>query len=180
LAIAGGLRLPIVYNTSAYDSLDNLRLMEGVVDVYLPDFKVWSREAARRYLRRPEYAEVAQETVKEMHRQVGPLVFGGDGLARRGLLVRHLVIPGMLAETEAILGFVARELGPDTYVDLMAQYYPAGLVGGDGKDGYGEIDRHLYREEYLRAVEVARDLGLRLDARSVASARRLHPAGATA
>jgi putative pyruvate formate lyase activating enzyme len=146
----------------------------------MPDFKVWSREAARRYLRRPEYAEVAQETVKEMHRQVGPLVFGGDGLARRGLLVRHLVIPGMLAETEAILGFVARELGPDTYVDLMAQYYPAGLVGGDGKDGYGEIDRHLYREEYLRAVEVARDLGLRLDARSVASARRLHPAGATA
>jgi putative pyruvate formate lyase activating enzyme len=180
LAIAGGLRLPIVYNTSSYDSLDSLRLMEGVVDVYMPDFKVWSPQAARRYLRRPEYAEVAQETVKEMHRQVGPLVFGGDGLARRGLLVRHLVMPDMLAETEAILGFVARELGPDTYVDLMAQYYPAGLVGGDGKDGYGEIDRHLYREEYLRAVEVARDLGLRLDARSVASARRLHPAGATA
>jgi putative pyruvate formate lyase activating enzyme len=176
LAVAGGLRLPIVYNTSSYDSLDSLRLMDGVVDVYMPDFKVWTREAARRYLRRPEYAEVARETVKEMHRQVGPLVLGEDGLARRGLLLRHLVMPGMLAETEAILRFVAEELGPDTYVDLMAQYYPAGLVGGNGRDGYQEIDRHLHREEYLRAVEVGRDLGLRLDARSVASAQRLQPA----
>jgi putative pyruvate formate lyase activating enzyme len=179
LAVAGGLRLPIVYNTSAYDSLDGLRLMDGVVDVYLPDFKVWTREAARRYLRRPEYAQVAQEAVREMHRQVGPLVFGRDGLARRGLLLRHLVMPGMLAETEAILRFVAEELGPDTYVDLMAQYYPAGLVGRNARDGYPEIDRHPYREEYLRAVEVGRDLGLRLDARSVASAARLAPAGST-
>jgi putative pyruvate formate lyase activating enzyme len=176
LAVAGGLRLPIVYNTSSYDSLDSLRLMDGVVDVYMPDFKVWTREAARRYLRRPDYAEIARQTVKEMHRQVGPLEFDGDGLARRGLLLRHLVMPGMLEETEAVLRFVAGELGPDTYVDLMAQYYPAGLVGKDGRDSYQEIDRHLYREEYLRAVEVGRDLGLRLDARSVASARRLQPA----
>jgi putative pyruvate formate lyase activating enzyme len=175
-AVAGGLRLPIVYNTSSYDSLDSLRLMDGVVDVYMPDFKVWTREAARRYLRRPEYAQVAREAVKEMHRQVGPLVFGRDGLARRGLLLRHLVMPGMLEETEAVLRFVAGELGPDTYVDLMAQYYPAGLVGRTGRDGYQEIDRHLYREEYLRVVEVGRELGLRLDARSVASARRLQPA----
>jgi putative pyruvate formate lyase activating enzyme len=176
-AIAGGLRLPIVYNTSSYDSLDSLRLMQGIVDVYMPDFKVWSRQAARRYLRRPEYPEVARETVKEMHRQVGPLELDGNGLARRGLLLRHLVMPGMLEETQAILGFVAEALGPDTYVDLMAQYYPAGLVGRDGKDGYPEINRHLYRQEYLHAVQMARDLGLRLDARSVASARRLHPAG---
>jgi putative pyruvate formate lyase activating enzyme len=177
LAIAGGLRLPIVYNTSSYDSLDSLRLMEGIVDVYMPDFKVWTRQAARRYLRRPDYAEVAQETVKEMHRQVGPLEFNGNGLARRGLLLRHLVMPGMLQETQAILGFVAEALGPDTYVDLMAQYYPAGLVGKDDRDGYREIDRHLHQEEYLRAVQVARDLGLRLDARSVASVQRLQPAG---
>jgi putative pyruvate formate lyase activating enzyme len=177
LAVAGGLRLPIIYNTSAYDSLDSLRLMEGVVDVYMPDFKVWSQQAARRYLRRPEYAEVAREAVKEMGRQVGPLVFDQDGLARRGLLVRHLVMPGMLAETEAILRFVAEELGPDTYVDLMAQYYPAGLVGRNGRDGYQEIDRHLYQEEYLQAVDIGHELGLRLDVRSVASAARLHPAG---
>jgi putative pyruvate formate lyase activating enzyme len=177
LAVAGGLGLPIVYNTSAYDSLDSLQLMEGVVDVYMPDFKVWSQQAARRYLRRPDYAEVARAAVKEMGRQVGPLVFDPDGLARRGLLVRHLVMPGMLAETEAVLRFVAEELGPDTYVDLMAQYYPAGLVGRDGRDGYSEIDRHLYREEYLEAVDVGHGLGLRLDVRSVASAVRLAPTG---
>jgi hypothetical protein len=155
LAVAGGLRLPIVYNTSAYDSLDSLQLMDGVVDVYMPDFKVWSQPAARRYLRRPEYAEVARRAVREMHRQVGPLVVDSDGLARRGLLLRHLVMPGLLAEAEGVLRFVAEELGPDTYVDLMAQYYPAGLVGKGGRDGYAEIDRHLYREEYLRAVDVA-------------------------
>ena len=176
LAVAGGLRLPIIYNTSAYDSLDSLRLMDGVVDVYMPDFKVWSQSAARRYLRRPDYAEVARAAVKEMAHQVGPLVFDSDGLARRGLLLRHLVMPGMLAETEAVLRFVAGELGPDTYVDLMAQYYPAGLVGKGGRDGYGEIDRHLYREEYLQAVDIGHDLGLRLDVRSVASAARLAPA----
>lgn len=179
LAVAGGLQLPIVYNTSAYDSLDSLQLMDGIVDVYMPDFKVWSQPAARRYLRRPDYAEVAREAVKEMHRQVGSLVFDSDGLARRGLLLRHLVMPGMLAETEAVLRFVAEELGPDTYVDLMAQYYPAGLVGREGRDGYAEIDRHLYREEYLQAVDFGHDLGLRLDVRSVASAARLAPADAT-
>jgi putative pyruvate formate lyase activating enzyme len=180
VAITEGLRLPIVYNTSSYDSLDSLRLMDGIVDVYMPDFKVWSRQAARRYLRRPDYAEVARQTVKEMQRQVGPLQLDGDGLARRGLLLRHLVMPGMLTETEAILSFVAEALGPATYVDLMAQYYPAGLVGRDGRDGYREIDRHLDREEYLHAVQMARDLGLRLDARSVAGGRRLHPAHARA
>jgi putative pyruvate formate lyase activating enzyme len=177
LAVAGGLRLPIVYNTSAYDSLDSLRLLEGVVDVYMPDFKVWSQPAARRYLRRPEYAQVARQAVKEMARQVGPLVFDADGLARRGLLLRHLVMPGLLSETEAVLRFVAEELGPDTYVDLMAQYYPAGLVGKNARDGYQQIDRHLYREEYLQAVDVGHELGLRLDVRSVASASRLAPAG---
>jgi putative pyruvate formate lyase activating enzyme len=176
LAVAGGLELPIVYNTSAYDSLDSLQLMDGIVDIYMPDFKVWSQPAARRYLRRPEYSEVARAAVKEMHRQVGQLVVDSDGLARRGLLLRHLVMPGLLAETEAVLRFVAGELGPDTYVDLMAQYYPAGLVGRSGRDGYGEIDRHLYREEYLQAVDLGHDLGLRLDVRSVASAARLAPA----
>jgi putative pyruvate formate lyase activating enzyme len=173
-AIARGLRLPIVYNTSSYDSLDSLRLMEGIVDIYMPDFKVWTAEAARRYLRRPDYAEIARETVREMNRQVGPLLFGDLGLARRGLLVRHLVMPGMVSETEAILRFVAEELGPDTYVDLMAQYYPAGLVGKAERDPYPEIDRHVYRDEYLRAVDVAEELGLsRLDARSVSGGEAL-------
>jgi putative pyruvate formate lyase activating enzyme len=174
LAITGGLRLPIVYNTSSYDSLESLRSVEGIVDIYMPDFKVWTREAGRRYLRRPEYAEIARETVKEMNRQVGPLYFDRSGLARRGLLVRHLVMPGMVEETESILRFIAEELGPDTYVDLMAQFYPAGLVGKEGRDGYDEINRHVYLEEYERAAETARELGLRrLDARSLHGGKRL-------
>jgi putative pyruvate formate lyase activating enzyme len=171
LAVAGGLRLPIVYNTSSYDSLDSLRLLDGVVDVYMPDFKLWTREAARRYLKRPEYAEVARETVKEMHRQVGDLVLDERGLGRRGLIFRHLVMPGLLDETEAILRFVADELGTNCYVNLMGQYYVSGKVGRDGE--YTEIARGIHREEYERALALANDLGLRLDARSVGDRYRL-------
>lgn len=167
-AIAGGLRLPIVYNTSSYDSLDSIHLMDGIVDVYMPDLKLWTPAACARYLGRKDYAEVARTTIAAMTRQVGPLLFDERGMTRRGVLLRHLVMPGMIDETEAILRWIAGTLGTDTYVDLMAQYYPAGLVGRDGaRDTYPEIDRHLYREEYARAHEIARDLGLRLDPRSV-------------
>jgi putative pyruvate formate lyase activating enzyme len=162
IAVAGGLRLPIVYNTSSYDSPDSLRLMEGVVDIYMPDVKLWSRERARRYLGKREYAEVMSANVKEMHRQVGDVALDERGLARRGLIVRHLVMPGLLDETEAILRFVADELGLDTYVNLMGQYYPAGRSAK-----YEEIDRRPHREELERAFEIADDLGLtRLDPRS--------------
>jgi len=162
LALAGGLRLPIVYNTSSYDSADSLRLMEGVVDIYMPDVKLWTRERARRYLGKREYAEVMRANVKEMHRQVGDIVLDEQGLARRGLIVRHLVMPGLLDETEAILRFVADELGLDTYVNLMGQYYPAGRT-----DKYEEIDRRPHHEELERAFEIADGLGLtRLDPRS--------------
>ena len=171
LAVAGGLRLPIVYNTSAYDSLDSLRLLEGVVDVYMPDFKLWTRERARRYLKRADYPEVAREAVKEMNRQVGDLLVDERGLARRGLILRHLVMPGLLDETEAILRFIAEELGRDTYVNLMAQYYVSGRVGRDGE--YEEIARGIHREEYEEALGLARELGLRLDPRSVGERVRL-------
>ncbi|HEY7537449.1 MAG TPA: radical SAM protein [Gaiellaceae bacterium] len=174
-AIEGGLRLPIVYNTSAYDSLDSLRLLEGVVDVYMPDFKLWTREAARRYLKRADYADVARETVKEMHRQVGDLVLDERGLARRGLILRHLIMPGLLDETEAILRFVADELGDGVYVNLMAQYHVSGRVGRDGE--YAEIARRLDREEYRRALELAEELGLLLDPRSVRDGQALAAAG---
>jgi putative pyruvate formate lyase activating enzyme len=170
-AIASGLELPIVYNTSSYDSLDSLRLMEGVVDVYMPDFKVWTRERARRYLKRPDYAEVAQGTVREMHRQVGDLVLDDRGLARRGVILRHLVMPGQLDETEAILRFVAEELGTGCYVNLMAQYYVSGKVGRDGE--YMEIARGLERAEYAQALALANELRLRLDPRSVRDGRSL-------
>jgi putative pyruvate formate lyase activating enzyme len=169
LAVEGGLRLPIVYNTSAYDSPESLACMDGVVDVYMPDFKLWSSDLSRRYLAKRDYAEVARHSVLEMHRQVGDLVLDKHGMARRGLIVRHLVMPGLVAETEAILRFIASELGPGTYVNVMAQYYPAGRTAE-----FPEIDRHLYRSEFERALALADELGLRrLDARSRAAAARL-------
>jgi putative pyruvate formate lyase activating enzyme len=171
LALDAGLRLPVVYNTSAYDALDGLALMEGLVDVYMPDFKLWTDALARRYLKRSDYPEVARETIKEMHRQVGDLVVDDDGLARRGVILRHLMMPGLVEETEAILHWIAEELGPSCYVNLMEQYYVSGKVGQDGQ--YEEIARGIHREEYDRALTVARDLGLRLDSRSVGQARRL-------
>jgi putative pyruvate formate lyase activating enzyme len=175
LAIDGGLRLPIVYNTSAYDSHDSLRLMEGIVDVYMPDFKLWSSETAKRYLKRADYPDVARESIKEMYRQVGDLVVDERGMARRGLILRHLIMPGLIEETEAILRFVAEELGQSCYVNLMAQYYVSGKVGQDGQ--YDEIARGIHREEYEQALALACELGLRLDPRSVGERRRLARAG---
>ena len=171
LVLARGLDLPIVYNTSAYDSLDSLRLLEGIVDVYMPDFKLWTSESARRYLKRADYPDVARETIVAMHRQVGELVLDERGMARRGLIVRHLIMPGLLAETEAILRFIADELGPGTYVNLMAQYHVSGKVGQNGQ--YGEIARGIHSEEYDLALALARELGLRVDPRSVGERRRL-------
>jgi putative pyruvate formate lyase activating enzyme len=163
LAIRGGLRLPIVYNTSAYDSLESLRWMDGIVDIYMPDFKVWDDAVAKRYLKAPDYPEAARTAIREMHRQVGPLVMDEQGLAKRGLLVRHLVMPGMPEETRQIMAWLAQELSPDTYVNVMAQYYPAGAVSAEK---YPEINRKLFREEYAEAVRIAREAGLwRLDER---------------
>jgi putative pyruvate formate lyase activating enzyme len=163
IAIEKGLRLPIVYNTSAYDSMESLELMEGIVDIYMPDFKYWDAAKAKRYLKAEDYPEVARRTIKEMHRQVGDLVFDENGLALRGLLVRHLIMPGALDDTREILRWIATELGTNTYVNLMDQYYPAGLVS---KDRYPEINRRITAEEYERALAYAREFGLwRLDYR---------------
>jgi putative pyruvate formate lyase activating enzyme len=167
VAIPKGLNLPIVYNTSAYDSMESLELMDGIVDIYMPDFKYWSPERSKVYLKAEDYPEAARAAIKEMHRQVGPLVFDADGLAKRGLLIRHLVMPGCLDETRAILEWIASELGPDTYVNLMDQYYPAGKVSSAQ---YPEINRRLTLREFEEAKAIARELGLkRLDE------RRPHP-----
>jgi len=164
-AVEGGLRLPLVYNTSAYDSLDSLKLMNGVVDIYMPDFKFWNPEMARRYIRAPNYPEAARRAIKEMHRQVGPLVLDETGLALRGLLLRHLVMPGNIAGTREIVHWIARELGPDTYVNVMLQYCPAGKVSNKE---HAEINRSITLEEFREALEVASEAGLRrLDNRSV-------------
>ncbi len=162
-AIEGGLRLPLVYNTSAYDSLHSIRLMDGVVDVYMPDFKLWNREPARKYLLAPDYPEVARQVIRAMHEQVGVLRVNEDGLARRGVLVRHLVMPGLVEETRQILRWLA-ELSPDTYVNVMDQYYPAWKAKTDPK--YAEIGRRITSWEYEAAVRFAREAGLwRLDSR---------------
>jgi putative pyruvate formate lyase activating enzyme len=167
VAVRGGLELPIVYNTSAYDALHSVQLMEGLVDIYMPDFKYWSEERSRTYMNAADYPEAARAAVKEMHRQVGDLAVDADGLARRGLILRHLVMPEALDETRAILEWVATELGPDTYVNLMDQYYPAGKVGAGS---YPEINRTLRPAEFEEAKRIARELGLRnLDE------RRPHP-----
>ncbi len=157
IAVEGGLRLPIVYNTSAYDSLDSLRLLDGVVDIYMPDFKIWDRALALRYLKAKDYPDVARQAIREMHRQVGPLHVDEDGIARRGVLVRHLVMPGLSEDSAAILRFLAEEVSPDTYVNIMGQYYPSGRVSAQR---YGEIYRHPLREEMRSVESAARNAGL--------------------
>lgn len=129
VAVQEGLSVPIVYNTSAYDSVASLRLLEGLIDIYMPDFKFWTTESSRRYMAAPDYPEQARRAIKEMHRQVGDLVFGEDGLAKRGLLLRHLVMPGLVDETRQILRWVAEEISKDTYVNVMGQYRPEYKVG---------------------------------------------------
>ena len=163
LAIEGGLRLPLVYNTSAYDSMESLELMEGVVDIYMPDFKYWDSEMARKYSKAPDYPEAARRAIKEMHRQVGELVTDEEGLAVRGLMIRHLVMPEQIAGTREVMRWIAQELSPHTYVNVMAQYYPAGKVS---RQEYPEINRRLTSPEYEAALDEAGRAGLkRLDPR---------------
>ncbi len=166
-AIDRGLHLPIVYNTSAYDSLESIEMMDGIVDIYMPDFKYWSAERSRKYMQAENYTEAARAAIRAMHRQVGPLVLNNDGLAQRGMIIRHLVMPGCLDETRAILEWIASELGSDSYVNLMDQYYPAGKVN---EERYTEINRGLTSSEFHEAQQIALEVGLhRLDA------RRPHP-----
>jgi putative pyruvate formate lyase activating enzyme len=156
-AIEQGLRLPLVYNTSAYDSLETLALLDGIVDIYMPDLKFFTAEASRRYLKAADYPEVAQAAVREMHRQVGHLSVDDRGIARRGVLIRHLVMPGLQEETRSILQWIAKDLGPECYLNLMDQYRPGGRVKGDA---FPELNRPLPRAEYQSAIRTARSLGL--------------------
>jgi putative pyruvate formate lyase activating enzyme len=162
-AIEMGLRLPLVYNTSGYDSLESLQVMNGLVDIYMPDFKLWDEEASRQYLAATNYPEVARQSIREMHRQVGKLMVDEDGLALRGVLVRHLVMPGRLEDTGQIVGWLAA-LSPDSYLNLMDQYYPAWKAKTNPR--FADINRRVTRPEMIEAVRQARDAGLwRLDER---------------
>jgi putative pyruvate formate lyase activating enzyme len=161
LAVEQGLRLPLVYNSSGYDHPPTLRLLAGIVDIYMPDCKFWTAEAAARYTNAGDYPAVMQSALREMHRQVGELLIDEAGLAWRGLLVRHLVMPGLLAETRGVLEFLAREIGKATYVNIMDQYHPCHLAFGDAA-----INRPLRKDEYGQALAMAEELGLqRLDRR---------------
>ncbi len=165
LAVGGGLCLPIVYNTSAYDSLESLKTMDGIVDIYMPDFKYWSSNLAEKYLKAEDYPQVARAAIHEMHRQVGPLDLGERGIAQRGVLIRHLVMPGSLEETRSILGWIANTLGPESYVNLMDQYRPAGKVS---RERYPELNRRITSTEFLASIRNAQELGIeRLDNRRV-------------
>lgn len=157
-AVPRGLHLPIVYNTSAYDAIASLRLLEGLVDIYMPDFKFWHRESARVYAKAKDYPARARAAIREMHRQVGPLRFGRDGVARRGLLVRYLVMPGQLDEAGAIFQWLATALSNDTYVNIMGQYRPAYEVGKNPK--YDAINRRPTSEELTHARKLAIEVGL--------------------
>lgn len=157
IAARQGLHLPLVYNTGGYDSLTGLRLLDGIVDIYLPDVKYNDPEIARRYSKIPDYVQHNREALREMHRQVGDLEIDSQGIARRGLLVRHLVLPGDLAGTAGVMRFLAAEISPDTYVNIMGQYRPAYLVGDSGM---APLDRPVTAEEMREAYRLAEEAGL--------------------
>jgi putative pyruvate formate lyase activating enzyme len=159
LAAEEGLRLPIVYNCGGYESLETLALLEGVVDIYMPDLKYMDPAMGLRYSGVPDYPQVARAALLEMQRQVGELQLDASGVAWRGLLVRHLVLPGGAAGTAEAVGFIARELSPHTYLNLMDQYRPCHRIHADPLLG-----RRLSAAEYQEALRLAREAGLtRLD-----------------
>ncbi len=157
LAIAAqkGLCIPLVYNCGGHEALETLRLLEGVIDIYMPDIKYSSNEEALRYSGVRDYWERAKESVREMHRQVGDLEIDANGVARRGLLIRHLVMPGNLAGTLQVSEFVAREISRDSYVNVMDQYRPCFKASR-----IPELSRPVTRAEYLQSVTDARRGGL--------------------
>ncbi len=160
IAAQAGLRLPLVYNTGGYDSLAMLELLDGVIDIYMPDMKYSSPQIARHYSKIPHYPQINQAAVKEMHRQVGDLQIDERGLAQRGLLVRHLVLPNGLAGTGEIVRFLAEEISPDTYLNLMDQYRPAYMVQ-QYPNQYTKLRKPITRQEYQEALQLAQEAGLR-------------------
>jgi putative pyruvate formate lyase activating enzyme len=161
IAAQAGLHIPLVYNTGGYDSLDTLKLLDGIIDIYMPDMKYANSEIAQRYSKIPDYPVVNQAAVQEMHRQVGDLQLDGRGLATRGLLVRHLILPDNLAGTDRIVRFLAEAISPQTYLNLMDQYRPAYQA-----HHYPKLGRRITQQEYASAVQIAADAGLtRLDER---------------
>ncbi|AOY77776.1 radical SAM protein [Clostridium formicaceticum] len=155
IAAKKGLAIPIVYNTNGYDLVDTLKLLEGIVDIYMPDIKFADDLTAEAYLKVKQYYSIAKKAVKEMYRQVGDLKVNEEAIAYQGLLIRHLVMPQNLAGTEKIMQFIADDLSPDTYVNIMAQYYPAYKA-----HKYETINRRITKEEFQSAINAAKSTGL--------------------
>ena len=155
-AIEMGLDVPLVYNCGGYEATETIRLLDGIFDIYMPDIKYGSNEPARRLSRAPDYVERVKSAVKEMHRQVGDLVTDKNGIAQRGLIIRHLVMPEGLAGTEEVVRFIAEEVSKDSYVNIMDQYRPC-FKAFDYKD----ISRRITTEEFTEAVKLAEKAGLR-------------------
>ncbi|HHY40126.1 MAG TPA: radical SAM protein [Syntrophaceticus sp.] len=145
-----GLILPLVYNCSGYERLEILRQLDGIVDIYLPDIKYADKDIALKYSQISDYPRVAKEAIREMHKQVGDLVLDEKGIAKKGLLIRHLVMPGGLAGTASLMKFIAEEISPKSWINIMDQYYPAYLA-----HRYPEINRRITRKEYLEALKAA-------------------------
>lgn len=150
IAAEQGLRLPLVYNTGGYDSLEALKLLDGIIDIYMPDMKYGNSAFAHQYSKVRDYTERNFAAVKEMYRQVGDLELNEEGIAFRGLLVRHLVLPNDISGTKEVLAFIAREISTQTYLNLMDQYYPCYRA-----DEYPAIDRAITPQEFKQAVEIA-------------------------
>jgi putative pyruvate formate lyase activating enzyme len=150
-----GFNLPVVYNTSGYESLEALRLLDGIVDVYLPDMRYSDDAAARTYSVAPHYPATNRAAIKEMYRQVGNLVLDEDGIAKRGLIIRHLVLPNGLSGTEGVMKFLAEEISKDVYISLMSQYFPAFKA-----HEFKELSRRITADEYEEAYQIMRRYGL--------------------
>lgn len=154
LAAESGFSLPVIYNTNGYDSMELLSLLDGLVDIYLPDFKYWNSESGNIYSDTPDYPETAMESIKEMFRQVGTLQTDSSGTALRGLIIRLLVLPGGTSGTGDVLRFIADELGNDVFISLMSQYYPA-----HNARNFPPLSRKLRPEEYAETVRILEKLG---------------------
>ena len=154
-AAKGGLNIPLVYNTGGYDSFAMLKLLDGVIDIYMPDMKYGDSEIAKKYSKIPNYLLVNQAAVREMYRQVGDLCIDAEGLAYRGLLIRHLVLPNDLAGTEKFVRFLAEEISQDTYINLMSQYRPS-----FNAHHYPELNRPITNQEYRATKQMAIKAGL--------------------
>jgi putative pyruvate formate lyase activating enzyme len=159
IAVPKGLSLPLVYNTGGYDSVETLKLLDGVFDIYMPDFKFWDPVVAKETCNAEDYPEMAKKALLEMHRQAGDLIIDDTGIAKRGILLRHLVLPHGLSGTRGIMRFIARKVSKNTYVNIMPQYRPCGRAG-DVK----ELSVHLSEKDYEAALQAAKEEGIkRLD-----------------